>query len=137
MRIIRFCIENSDWVCIINPQTKRGTDELYMVFKLLKRRYRSTDTDEKLRRLEYFNQPFEEDSEIRLVDDYYMDEPVALTSLSTEFDPAENNNKRGSSSAVQRDVKVKPEKEKGKKSKGGESIADLFDTFEEEQFDRT
>lgn len=108
-----------------------------MVFKLLKRRYRSTDTDEKLRRLEYFNQPFEEDSEIRLVDDYYMDEPVALTSLSTEFDPAENNNKRGSSSAVQRDVKVKPEKEKGKKSKGGESITDLFDTFEEEQFDRT
>ena len=47
------CLENSDWTCIINPETKMDTGELYMTFKLLKRRYRSTETDDHLRRLDY------------------------------------------------------------------------------------
>ena len=33
-------IENSDFVCIINPEMKMDTEELYLTFKLLKRRYR-------------------------------------------------------------------------------------------------
>ena len=44
--------ENSDWTCIINPQRKKDTGELFMVFKLLKRRYRSSETTEKMRQLD-------------------------------------------------------------------------------------
>ena len=46
-------IENSDVVIIINQEVKADTGEVYMTFKLLKRRYRSSETDEKLKRLDY------------------------------------------------------------------------------------
>ena len=71
-----------------------------MTFKLLKRRYRSTETNDKLRRLEYFNQPFEAGSEIRLIDDIDLPKPLALESLSTQFSAVED--KRGSTNAVTR-----------------------------------
>ena len=74
-------IENSDVVIIINREKKLGTDEVYMTFKLLKRRYRSADNDEKLRELEYFNHPYAKGSSIRLVDDIEMGESISLTSL--------------------------------------------------------
>ena len=35
----------------MNQEVKLDTGELYLTFKMLKRRYRSTDDDEKLRRL--------------------------------------------------------------------------------------
>ena len=44
----KICIENSDFVCVINPEIKADTDELYLVFKMLKRRYRSVEEDEKM-----------------------------------------------------------------------------------------
>lgn len=75
-------IENSDWVCIINPETKEDTDELYMSFSLIKRRYRSSEDTEKLRRITYFNQPFRPGNEICLVDDLDRDEALAIDSLS-------------------------------------------------------
>ena len=36
-------IENSDFCCIINPEVKSDTQELFLTFKLLKRRYRSSE----------------------------------------------------------------------------------------------
>ena len=66
-------IENSDFVCIINPEVKVDTGELFLTFKMLKRRYRSSEEDEKLRRLEYFNHPFEYGNEIKLIDDIDFD----------------------------------------------------------------
>ena len=74
-----------------------------MTFKLLKRRYRSSDNDDKLRELEYFNHPYAKGSSIRLIDDIEMDESISLTSLASEFVAADtNNNKRGKKNAVER-----------------------------------
>ena len=92
------------------------TGELFMTFKLLKRRYRSTETDDKIRRLEYFNQPFEPGSEIRLMDDFNLSKPLALESLSTQFEPTEN--KKGKQNAIERD---------SKKKKKNKSTLDDFD----------
>ena len=96
--------ENSDVTIIINPEVKADTGELFMTFKLLKRRYRSSEQDDHLRRLNYFNQPFEPGSEIRLVDDYDMEKPVALESLATTFVPMEN--KHGKENATKRKTKT-------------------------------
>jgi hypothetical protein len=62
-----------------------------MTFKQLKKRYRSIEANDRLRRLDYFNQPFEDGSEIRLVDDIEMENAVALESLSTKFEAVPNN----------------------------------------------
>ena len=102
-------IENSDFCCIINPEVKSDTQELYLTFKLLKRRYRSSEENEKLRRLEYFNQPFEPNNEIRLLDDINLPAPLALESLSTQFEAIDN--KRGKENAVAREVKKKKKKD--------------------------
>ena len=82
-------LENSDWTCIINPEAKRDTNEIFLTFKLLKRRYRSIESDTKIRRLEYFNQPFFPDSEIRLMDDLELDKPLGIESLSNNLAPVE------------------------------------------------
>ena len=42
-----------------------------------------------MRRLEYFNQPFFNDSEIRLMDDLELDKPLGLESLSNNLAPVE------------------------------------------------
>lgn len=102
-------IENSDFCCIINPEVKSDTQELYLTFKLLKRRYRSSEENEKLRRLEYFNQPFEPNNEIRLLDDIDLPAPLALESLSTQFEAVDN--KRGKENAVTREVKKKKKRD--------------------------
>jgi len=91
--------ENSDFTCIINPETKMDTGELYMTFKMLKRRYRSSESNLKLRRLDYFSHPFEEGSEIRLIDDVDLPKSLSLESLSTKFSPTDN---RGPSTMVER-----------------------------------
>ena len=95
-------IENSDVVIIINREKKLGSDEVYMTFKLLKRRYRSSDNDDKLRELEYFNHPYAKGSTIRLVDDVELEESISLTSLSSEFVALENT-KRGKKNAMERE----------------------------------
>lgn len=96
--------ENSDWTCIVNPQRKKDDGSLWFVFKLLKRRYRSSETTEKMRQLDYFNQPFEPGNEIRILDDLDLDEPLGILSLSTEFAP-ETYKKRGVTNATERKVK--------------------------------
>ena len=89
---------------IINREKKLGSDETFMTFKLLKRRYRSSDNDDKLRELEYFNHPYAKGSTIRLIDDIEMEESISLTSLASEFVAADTNTKRGKKNAVERDV---------------------------------
>lgn len=111
--------ENSDVTIIINPEVKADTGELFMTFKLLKRRYRSSEQDDHLRRLNYFNQPFEPGSEIRLVDDYDMEKPVALESLATTFVPMEN--KHGKENATERKTKT---------VKTGKNVEEEFSPFE-------
>ena len=95
-------IENSDFVCILNQEVKMDTGDLYMTFKLLKRRYRSAEESEKLRKLEYFNHPYSKENEIQLIDDIYLEKSVSLTSLATQFMGAEEISKRGKKNAVER-----------------------------------
>lgn len=80
-----------------------------MTFKLLKRRYRSTEEDEHLRRLDYFNHPFESGNEIRLIDDIDLPKSLSLESLATQFEPVED--KRGKKNAIDRSSKKKKEEE--------------------------
>lgn len=94
-------MENSDWVCIINKEVKMETGELYLTFKMLKRRYRSSEDDEKLRRLDYFNHPYEAGNEIKLIDDINMDKPLSCISLASQFAAVEDT-KRGKKNAVER-----------------------------------
>lgn len=94
--------ENSDWVCVLNQERKQDTNELFMTFKLLKRRYKSVEENEKYRRLEYFNHPYNTDNEIQLIDDVNNDKPLSLISLATQFVGAEDASKRGVKNAVER-----------------------------------
>lgn len=94
--------ENSDWVCVLNQERKQDTNELFMTFKLLKRRYKSVEENEKYRRLEYFNHPYNTDNEIQLIDDVNNDKPLSLISLATQFVGAEDASKRGVKNAVDR-----------------------------------
>lgn len=113
-------IENSDWVCILNQEIKADTGELYMTFKLIKRRYRSSEDSEKLRSLEYFNHPYEVENHIALIDDINLPKSLSLYSLSTQFLPVESNTgKRGKKNATDRPVKKE------------ERFEDIFEPFDD------
>ena len=121
-------IENSDVVIIINPEVKSDTNELFLTFKLLKRRYRSAEEDEKLRRLEYFNHPFEPDNGIKLIDDLEFDKPLSLESLSTKFEAVDD--KRGKTNAVERESKDDIDNKDEKKKKKQTSFDEEFEPFD-------
>ena len=116
-------MENSDWVCIINPETKSDTKEPYLTFKMLKRRYRSTDDNSKRRNMDYFNHPFEIGNEIKLIDDVDLEKSLSIESLATQYE-ATIQNKRGNTNAVEREVETSK-----KKKKKIESV-DEFDAFD-------
>lgn len=78
-------IENGDFVCIVNPEKQVETGIIYLTFKMLKRRYRSSEDDPELRACDYFNHPFEQGNEIKLIDDVDMDESISLVSLTNKF----------------------------------------------------
>lgn len=118
-------LENSDWCCIINPEVKQSTDELYLTFKLLKRRYRSTEDNHKLRSLTYFNHPFENGNEIRLVDDVELPNSLSLESLATVF-VAKDDGKQDT--AIDRPTKTK-------EGKHQESLIKKKETEEYDDFD--
>jgi len=121
-------LENADVTIIINPEIKIDTGERYMTFKLLKRRYRSIEENERLRTLDYFNHPFEPGNDIKLIDDIDNVESLSLDSLANSFGPDDKsfeNNKvtdnRGSKNATDREDKTK------KKVAEDSSTFDAFD----------
>lgn len=120
-------IENSDWVCVVNPEVKADTDDLYLIFKMLKRRYRSAEENEKMRRFDYFAHPFEKGNEIRLIDDKDLDKVLSLESLSTQFIAVDE--KRGKATSNRREQQNE-KKEKKKKSEYIEDDNDEFDPFD-------
>lgn len=119
-------VENSDWLCVVNPEVKQDTGELYLTLKLLKRRYRSKENEDKMRRLDYFNQPFVPGSEIRLIEDADEVKTVALTSLANTFEGFEDTTKRGPKNAVDR---------KEMKKTSVDDDFDMFDEWDQDQFD--
>lgn len=94
-------MENSDVVIVLNRETKKDTGEQFMTFKLLKRRYRSSETTEKLRKLDYFNHPYEPGNGIRLIDDINMAKSISVYSLAGELVATESQ-KRGRQNAIKR-----------------------------------
>lgn len=114
-------IENSDWVCILNQERKADTEELYMTFKLLKRRYRSSEDSKKLRELEYFNHPYEPDNSICLIDDINLPKSLSLYGLASQFLPMDDGSKRGKKNATDRP------KEKKREQNDFDSIFEPFD----------
>ena len=119
-------IENSDWVCVLNQEIKQDTNELFMTFKLLKRRYRSSDENEQMRRLEYFNQPYEPGNEIHILRDVHLSKPLMLQSLGANVVSLEDA-KRGKKNAVQR-------KDASKESYSNGEL-DFYEDLEFEPFD--
>jgi hypothetical protein len=97
---------------------------LHLVFKLLKRRYRSTETNEKLRRLDYFAHPFEKDNDIRLKDDLDLPSSVSVESLAVQFSAMDEDETKKEQHAVKRE-----EKSPEKKKKSSTLTEDIYDPF--------
>lgn len=111
---------------------KVDTNQLFMTFKLIKRRYRSTEEDENLRRLEYFNHPYEPGNDVKLMDDINLDKPLSVALLGSDLDVREQD-KRGQKNAMNRESKSKEYSNTGNK---GESEFDMLDDeLEFQQFD--
>lgn len=113
-------IENGDWVCILNQEIKADTEEKFMTFKLIKRRYRSSEESEKMRSLEYFNHPYEPENGICLIDDINLPKSLSLYSLSSQFLPVDGTEKRGKKNATDRP----------KEKKKNNDEMELFDAFD-------
>lgn len=101
--------ENSDVIILLLQEKKADTQELYMTFRLLKRRYRSNDDNDRMYDIEYFNHPYSKENSIRLIDDVEMDESLSLISLASEFLPADDREDRR---GEQHQKKKKKEKKK-------------------------
>lgn len=117
--------ENADMTIIINQEIKADTGEMYLTFKLLKRRYRSSESSKKMRKLDFFHHPYSETNEIRLLDDLYEPESLSITSLSTTFVEIDDNG-RGKHSMMERE-EVKRRKKKDKESSGYNIDFEPFD----------
>lgn len=78
--------EKSDLTCVLYKEYVSDTGQFWMGFKLLKRRYRSTESAEKLRNLEFFYQPFVKGNEIKIMDDLEEVKSLAVYSLKSMQD---------------------------------------------------
>lgn len=119
-------VENSDVVIVINQEKKAETNQPFMTFKLLKRRYRSNDDDDKMRDIEYFNHPYAEDNSIRLIDDVNQEESVSLISLASDFLPMEDS-RRGKKNVIARKEAKKKDEEDDDDNILGDASFDAFD----------
>jgi hypothetical protein len=72
-------LENCDWAAILNIEMERSSGIRYLTIKEIKKRYKS------MTEIDYMNQPFEQGSTIRLVEDYWLDKPAAKTSLASDL----------------------------------------------------
>lgn len=75
---------------------------MYMTFKLVKRRYRSNDESEKMRRLDYFSHPYAENNSIALIDDIDLPKSLSVFSLASHLPLPENEQKRGKKNLTDR-----------------------------------
>lgn len=78
-------MENADMTIALNLERKKDTGILYLTFYRLKERYRPST------KLTYFNQPFAEDNEFRLVDDILLPKPLGIISLDINMEGADAN----------------------------------------------
>ena len=74
-------IEDSDWVCLINLELQKSTNHLFLTFKRLKIRGKKIPNAS-----EYFNHPFTNIKNIRLVPDVNLDAPISIVSLTNDLE---------------------------------------------------
>lgn len=72
--------ENCDWICILNKEIDTN-DKEYMAFKLLKRRYKSLECNVTNHSISYFAHPFDDNNNIRLVEDIRDKRSLSVASL--------------------------------------------------------
>ena len=74
-------MEDSDWVCLINPELQISTQKLFLTFKRLKIRGKKIPFA-----VDYFNHPFTNDKNIRLETDCDKPEPISIISLANDLE---------------------------------------------------
>lgn len=74
-------IEDSDWVCLINLELQKSTNQLFLTFKRLKIRGKKVPMAS-----DYFNHPFVNAKNIRLEPDVDKPEPISIISLATDLE---------------------------------------------------
>lgn len=82
-------IEDSDWVCLINPEVQISTGQKFLTFKRLKIRGKADAPEGGGNPIDYFNHPFEVDRGIRLQTDVDKEHTVSLMSLATDLESIE------------------------------------------------
>jgi replicative DNA helicase len=83
-------VENSDWVCILNIEQQKKTQDYFLTFKLVKMRYADMS-----KVVTYFNQPFMNKTSIALVEDFALPRSVALLTLTSDLDDQEIRTRPG------------------------------------------
>lgn len=74
-------IEESDWVCMINPEMQKSTGEQFLTFKRLKIRYKKDPFA-----VDYFNHPFTNKKNIRLAPDIQLEKTLSIMSLASDLE---------------------------------------------------
>jgi len=75
-------IEDSDWVCLINLEMQKSTNQLFLTFKRLKMRGKKDSNNT----IDYFNHPFTNEKCIRLEPDVDRETPASIISLATDLE---------------------------------------------------
>lgn len=82
-------IEDSDWVCLINPEIQISTGQKFLTFKRLKIRGKSEVSETGGNPVDYFNHPFDIEHGIKLQTDVDKDHGVSVMSLATDLESIE------------------------------------------------
>lgn len=87
IKIIGELIEAADFACVIDRQYKVGTNDVYQVFNVVKRRRIDSNQGE-LAHVTYMAHPFQKSNGLKLIDDLYMDKVLSLQSLASDIEDA-------------------------------------------------
>lgn len=77
-------LEESDWACLINPEMQKSSGKLFLTFKRLKIRGKKDPFA-----FSYFNHPFVNSKNIRLMPDTDLEKPVSIMSLANDLETAD------------------------------------------------
>ena len=102
-------IEDSDWVCLINLELQKSTQQLFLTFKRLKIRGKKVPMSS-----DYFNHPFSNAKNIRLEPDVNKEYSLSIMSLATDLESIEEEDEKK--------PKLKNLQEKSRQNKTSESI---------------
>ena len=112
-------IEDSDWVCLINLELQKSTNQLYLTFKRLKIRGKSKVDVNGV--IDYFNHPFVNAKNIRLETDVDKEKSASIISLATDLESISERESRFS----EMDDNRRPTLDELKRNNRGRVLNDL------------